>query len=185
MADLTETEERNLHAVADVLPFWNAHDVAGVLAYYDQDITWHNVALEETYHGKVEVGEFLGRLFTAFPDLNFSVSEKIARDDSVSERWTIRGSHLGPFMGIPPTGRPIEIPGMSMVHLRDGKFLEDRFYFDASGVLRQMGLLPPLAATRTRAGQAVLWMMVNRLPVALAMATFLAGVVAKRRRRAP
>jgi len=185
VADLTETEQRNLHAVADVLPFWNAHDVAGVLTFYDPDITWHNVALEETYHGKAEVGTFIGSLFTAFPDLDFRVTEKIARDDLVSERWTIHGTHLGPFMGIPPTGRPVVIPGMSMVHLRDGRFFEDGFYFDASGVLRQMGLLPPLAATRTRAGQAVLWMMVNRLPAALALATLLAGLAVKRLRRAP
>ncbi|HET9017565.1 MAG TPA: ester cyclase [Thermomicrobiaceae bacterium] len=182
MADLTETEERNLRAVSEVLPFWNSHDVAGVLTFYDPDITWHNVALEETYRGQAEVGAFLDRLFVAFPDLDFTVSEKIARDDRVSERWTIRGTHLGPFMGIPPTGRPIEIPGMSMVHLRDGRFLEDRFYFDASGVLRQMGLLPSLAASQTRVARAALWVAVNRVPAALALGVVLAGAVARRRR---
>lgn len=184
MADLTETEERNLRTVTDVLPSWNAHDVEGVLAFYDPEITWHNVALEETYHGKAEVAEFIGRLFTAFPDLYFTVPEKIARDDRVSERWTIRGTHLGPFMGIPPTGRPVEIPGMSMVHLRDGKFLEDRFYFDASGVLRQMGLLPSLAVSQTPVAQGILWLLVNRAAAALALILLLAGLVARRLRRA-
>lgn len=145
-AALTETEERNLRAVTDVLEFWNVQDVEGVLTFYDDEISWKNVAMEETYEGKQEVGAFLTRLFTAIPDLQFSVSDKIARGDNVAEQWEMAGTHRGSLFGIPATGRRVTLPGMSMVTLRDGKFLRDEFYFDSGIFLRQVGLLPSVAA---------------------------------------
>lgn len=154
--DLSETELRNLRSVTDVLQYWNRQDLEGVLAYYDESITWLNIALEETYKGKNEVRGFLRKLFTAFPDLNFEVTYKIARGDNVAEQWFIRGTHLGTFMGIPPTARRVEIPGMSMAGLREGRFVSDHFYFDALGVLRDMALMPPLSVSETLIGRGAL-----------------------------
>jgi steroid delta-isomerase-like uncharacterized protein len=160
---LTDSEQRNLDTVDGVHPFWNRGDIEGVLAYYDDDITWNNVALEEVYDGKAAVGQFLTRLFTAIPDLKFSVSYRIVRGDNVAEQWMIRGTHLGTFMGIPATGRTVEILGTSMLTLRDGKFLRDDFYFDTGAVMRQMGLMPSLAATQGVAGRGFLWLAVTSL----------------------
>jgi steroid delta-isomerase-like uncharacterized protein len=151
--ELTETELRNLRTVTDVLTYWNRQDLEGVLSYYDESITWLNIALEETYRGKAEVRVFLRKLFGAFPDLNFEVTYKIARGDNVAEQWFIRGTHLGTFMGIPATHNRVEIPGMSMAELRDGKFVSDHFYFDALGVLRDMALMPPLSVSETLPGR--------------------------------
>jgi steroid delta-isomerase-like uncharacterized protein len=153
---LTETEQRNLRSVTDVLQYWNRQDLEGVLVYYDESITWLNIAMEETYRGKAEVRQFLRKLFAAFPDLNFEVTYKIARGDNVAEQWFIRGTHLGMFMGIPPTRRRVEIPGMSMAELREGKFVSDHFYFDALGVLRDMALMPPLSVSETAVGRGAL-----------------------------
>jgi steroid delta-isomerase-like uncharacterized protein len=161
-ASLSETEQRNLRAVSDVLAFWNTANIPGILSFYDEGITWRNVALEETYQGKEAVEGFLERLYTAFPDLNFTVTNKIARGDAVAEQWLIRGTHRGPFLGVPATNRPVEIPGMSMVQMRDGKFARDEFYFDAAIVMRQMQLLPPLSVAETLPGRAGLWLIVNR-----------------------
>src|SRR3954454_22992630 len=160
-AALSETEERNLAAVADVLQYWNAHDIEGIVAFYDEEIVWRNMALEETYEGKAGVREFLSRLMVALPDLTFSVEHKIARGDNVSEQWTVRGTHLGTFMGVPPTGRPIEIKALSMVLMRDGKFLRDEFYWDSRQVMHQMGLMPSLAATQGAVGRGLTWTAVK------------------------
>ena len=48
-AELTEVEQRNLKAVADVLEFWNKGDIDGIVEFYDEEIVWTNVALEEVY----------------------------------------------------------------------------------------------------------------------------------------
>ena len=179
----TEVEQRNLRSVTDVLPFWTTRDIPGVLAFYDEEIRWRNVAMEETYEGKQAVGEFLDRLFSAFPDLHFEVTHKIAFQNNVAEQWFIRGTHRGAFMGIPPTGRAVEIPGMSMVELRDGKFLSDQFYFDSGIVLRQMGLLPSLAVTQSAGGRSVLWLAVHKTRVGLGLGGRGLGGLALARRR--
>jgi steroid delta-isomerase-like uncharacterized protein len=177
MDDWGAVESTNLRAVTDVLTYWNRHDVNGVLDFYDDGIIWTNVALEEEYHGKKEVGDFIRQLITAFPDLHFSVTERIPHEQYVAEKWEIHGTHLGPFLNIPATGRPVVITGMCMVVMKNGKFYLDNFYFDSTGVLRQMGLMPSLATTQTLPGRVLLWAAVNRLPVAtltafLAIVTF-------------
>jgi steroid delta-isomerase-like uncharacterized protein len=169
---LTATEERNLRAVTDVLQYWNTQDIDGLLEFYDDEITWTNVALEEVYRGKDDVRAFLEKLFAAFPDLTFEVTYKFARGDQVAERWVIRGTHLGGFMGVPPTKRWVEIPGMGMLIMRDGKFFNDYFFFDMASTMRQMALLPPLSASENPLLRAGLWLAVNRRVSALA-----AGVV--------
>ncbi len=143
------------------MPLWNRHDVEAVLAFYDDAITWRNVALEETYEGKEQVAAFLERMFAAFPDLTFEVTWRMARGDEVAETWRLRGTHQGTFLGLPPTRRPVEIDGMSAITMRNGKFLRDEFLFDSGTVLRQLGILPSLAAAQTRAGRAVLGLVVR------------------------
>jgi hypothetical protein len=64
-------------------------------------------------------------------------------------------------MGIPPTGRPIVIEALSMVRLRDGRFLRDEFYWDTRKVMNQMGLMPSLAATQSTVGRGFLWAAVK------------------------
>jgi len=83
------------------------------------------------------------------------------RGDSAAEKWTIRGTHRGTLFGLPGTGRPIEIRGVSMLQMRDGKFLRDDFFFDTGSVLRQVGLMPSVAKTQGRFGRAVLWIAVR------------------------
>jgi steroid delta-isomerase-like uncharacterized protein len=172
-----------LRAVTDVLQYWNTQDVEGILSFYNDDIRWTNVALEEVYNGKQEVREFLNRLVAAFPDLTFDVVEKFARDDDVSERWYIRGTHQGTFMGLPPTGRYCEIPGISMVRMRDGKFLTDWYLFDAAGTLRQMGLLPSVEATKSPLMRPALWAAVHKNVVAGVAGAGVVAALANRMRK--
>jgi steroid delta-isomerase-like uncharacterized protein len=179
-ADQTKGELRNLKAVAEVLEFWNSHDVEGILRFYDDQITWHNIALEEVYCGKSEVRAFLNRLIDAFPDLSFDVTEKFAHRNRVAERWFIHGTHKGTFMGVPPTGRHVDIPGISMVEMKDGRFLSDRFLFEMGVVLRQMGLMPPLTVTSTAPGRVLLWAAVNRSQVAGVVSGLVGGFLAWR-----
>jgi steroid delta-isomerase-like uncharacterized protein len=178
-AELTEVERRNLQAVVDVLQFWNSGDIEGIVGFYDDEIVWTNVALEEVYRGKDEVRAFLTRLFTAIPDLRFTVHHKIARGDNVAEQWTVEGTHLGSFMGIPATGRPVEIRALSMVTMRGGKFLRDEFYWDTGAIMRQMGLMPSLATTQGAVGRGFLWVSVKSLNVLTP-----GGRAARRQRRA-
>ena len=49
---------------------------------------------------------------TAFPDLHCTIEDMVAEEEKVVSRFTLRGTHLGDMMGIPPTGKKAEIVGI-------------------------------------------------------------------------
>ena len=74
----------------------------------------------------------------AFPDLKHSVHETIASDDSVAVRWTVRGTHRGEFQGIPASGKSIDVSGITMHHIRDGRISKTWLAFDTMTLVRQI-----------------------------------------------
>lgn len=77
-----------------------------------------------------------------FPDLRFIVEEMTAEGDQVVSRSVLRGSHTGIWLGIPPTGRQIDIR-MSVTHrIENGKIAEDWVLVEALGLFQQLGLVP-------------------------------------------
>jgi steroid delta-isomerase-like uncharacterized protein len=78
----------------------------------------------------------------AFPDLHFQVEELVAEGDTVVSRWTLTGTHTGPFLGIAPTGRTIQVCGMSLDHLRDGLLVSGFDGWDNLGLRQQLGAIP-------------------------------------------
>jgi steroid delta-isomerase-like uncharacterized protein len=151
---ISTTEQRNLDTMAAVVPYWNRHDVAGILSHYDDEITWHDMAMGRTHRGKAEVGAVLRAIFDAVPDLRLDLTTRVPHGDSVAEEYTLTGTHLGTLFGVPATGRRLRIQAVSFVRMRNGRLAEDNFYIDVAGVLVQMGLLPPLTLTETRWGRA-------------------------------
>jgi len=86
------------------------------------------------------------RLHTAFPDISFSIKEIIAVGDKVISRYTMRGTHQGEFAGIPATGHKIEISGIMIGRIENGKIVEEREEMDMLGLYMQLGMeLKPIA----------------------------------------
>ena len=81
-------------------------------------------------------------LRTAFPDLHYDTEELIAEGDKVVARTTMRGTHLGPYLGIPPTGRRFEQKQIHILRFVDGKAVEHRAVRDDLGMLQQLGVIP-------------------------------------------
>jgi steroid delta-isomerase-like uncharacterized protein len=84
-------------------------------------------------------------LRSAFPDWYSTQEELIAEEDRVAERWTGRGTHQGEFLGVPPTGRQVAVPGFVCYRITNGKIVEFRGLFDGLSMLHQLGALPDLS----------------------------------------
>lgn len=78
---------------------------------------------------------------TAFPDLEITSDDLIAVGDKVAVLWTARGTHLGELMGIAPTGKRIEVRGMYLYRLADGKLVERAGARDMLGLMQQIGAI--------------------------------------------
>ncbi|MGH2558491.1 MAG: ester cyclase [Thermomicrobiales bacterium] len=84
---------------------------------------------------------------SAFPDLNLTIESMVGEADYVVYRFVARGTHKGPFMGVPPSGRRIEIDGISMDRLRDGQTIERWLQYDTVALLQQIGSASALSSS--------------------------------------
>lgn len=83
------------------------------------------------------------RIFrTVFPDLEWRIDDLIAEGDRVVARTTMRGTHQGAFFGVPPTGKAVEMSGVHILRIADGRLAEHWGNNDDLGLLRQIGALP-------------------------------------------
>ena len=108
----------------------------------------------------------------AFPDLRMSVQEMVAEGDKVAVLWTFRGTHTGSgYEGLPPTGTPVEVRGITIWRIVDGRIREEWSSFDESGAY--LGMFAHLKWWLVLAGLLVLalviaierlvWRMVRRM----------------------
>jgi steroid delta-isomerase-like uncharacterized protein len=86
-------------------------------------------------------GSVLG-LRASFPDLKLTIEEMAEEGDMVWIRMTARGTHGGEFMGLPATGRKIEIAVFDMCRLKDGRITDHWGVPDRFAVMHQLGALP-------------------------------------------
>ena len=79
----------------------------------------------------------------SFPDLRTTVEHQIAEGDTVATRATLRGTHLGPFMGVAPTSKHLTWSLLLMDQVVDGKIVLHHANADWIGVLVKLGVVPP------------------------------------------
>ena len=88
---------------------------------------------------------------TAFPDLRLTVEEIIAEGETVVARWSCRGTHKGDLTGIAPTGKQVNITGVSIARFTNGKMSEGFVNWDALNLMQQLGVVPELGKAKTAA----------------------------------
>lgn len=93
-------------------------------------------------HGPEGVKRFFRLMRSAFPDIHFKIEDQIAEGDKVVTRWTASATHQGEFQGVPATGRPGVVTGMTINRFADGKVVEGWTNLDGLGLMRQLGAIP-------------------------------------------
>jgi predicted ester cyclase len=81
-----------------------------------------------------------------FPDWKVTVDDIIAEGDKVVARATGQGTHLGEYMGIPPTGKRIKVSWIAIYRIADGKLAEHWQQIDELGLRQQLGAVLTLPA---------------------------------------
>lgn len=75
----------------------------------------------------------------AFPDISFTLEHVIAGDEGLAFHGTMRGTHTGEFLGIPPTNKTFEIHLVDFMWIEDGKIVEQWGGPDMLDMARQLG----------------------------------------------
>jgi len=119
----------------------NEHDLEGVLRTFGNSAQYDDEAWGEHYEGGNGVRRFYEQLMKALPDLEIDVRRRHVTDEAILLEVVIRGTHLGGWRGLPPTGRRVEFPlcGVYTFDAQD-RLAGEKIYYDRGTVLRQLGV---------------------------------------------
>jgi steroid delta-isomerase-like uncharacterized protein len=121
---------------------WEIDNPDSLDEVYPPDVVWH-VPGGQDLRGIEEAKQFVSTYLEAFPDTSFSVEDMLAEGDKVISRYTVTGTHQGETEDFgPPTGRQVELEGITIHRIEGGKIVEEWNQFDNLSILQQLGLVP-------------------------------------------
>jgi steroid delta-isomerase-like uncharacterized protein len=131
------TGESHRDLVRRYLELYNGGELEIADALIAADYVDH--AHQELPPGPQSVKDLVTAVHAAFPDARFTTDCVVAEGDVVAFRWTMRGTHRGPFAGVAPTGRSVVLTGMDFVRIAGGRFAELWSNQDTLGLLLCLG----------------------------------------------
>ena len=145
----------------------NEHHLEGVLSTFGKNANYEDEAWGDRYAGRDGVRLYYEQLIAALPDLEIKILQEHVTEDNVLVEVLICGTHLGPWRGLPATGRRVEIPLCGIYTFDDDDRLAgERIYYDRASVLRQLGVFREPQTLGGRIG-----LLLNH-PLAIARALF-------------
>jgi steroid delta-isomerase-like uncharacterized protein len=137
--------EEILSLVDRYVDAWNAHDAGAVAAFYASDAISRDVG--EARPGREFIQRGVSEYLAAFPDFHLGIRRVSVDGEVVCVEWHATGTHSGPFLHAPPTGRFVDVDGCIVVRLGDdGLIANEILYWDVASLLEQIGMLPGAAA---------------------------------------
>jgi steroid delta-isomerase-like uncharacterized protein len=119
-----ETDRGNLEIIDELLP---------------EDYVDHNPPLPDLPPGREGVRRSVALLRPAFPDAVHTLEDQIAEGDKVMTRLTTRATFTGECLGYQPTGKMVQVSGIAVHRVVDGRLVEHWAHMDMTGFMRQIG----------------------------------------------
>src|ERR1700681_2506146 len=90
-------------------------------------------------HGPVEFVRFVENIRAAFSNIDIKVEDAFGTADKVVVRWSVKMTHSGHGLGMPATGKPVLVSGITIARIINGKIVEGWDNWDQLGMLEQIG----------------------------------------------
>jgi len=130
------------HQLADrYVEMINTHDPDVVDRFVAEDYVNHNAFVAD---GREANRQFWTVFFAGLPDVRVTMEDLVVSGDRVVGRFVYRGTHTGDLMGIPATGKPVEMRSIDIWRVQNGMFVEHWDELNLLQVFQQIGALPPL-----------------------------------------
>jgi steroid delta-isomerase-like uncharacterized protein len=139
--------EKRERLVIEHMESENRHEFDVTLTTFEHP-RYELIGTGDVYDGAAEVARYFEETRIAFPDQRNELIALHHSDDAVIVEANLYGTHLGPFRGLPPTGRRFELRICAAFLFDEDRLVCERVYFDAGTVLRQLGVArDPLSRT--------------------------------------
>jgi len=122
---------------------WNKGRADAIAEMMAEDAVAHGLSDDDAkpLRGPQGFLPFHAQFREAFPNIEVVVEDTIAEGDKVVARCSVRGKHVGDSLGFKATGTQAEFDGITIVRIKDGKFIEAWNNFDFMKMYRQLGAI--------------------------------------------
>ena len=84
---------------------------------------------------------YYNNYLTGFSDAKFSMIDVYGQGDLITKHWRFQGTHDGDLFGIPASNNKVDLYGVTLVVMKDGKIFQEQDYFDNNVFMKQLGLM--------------------------------------------
>ena len=134
--------ESNKLLMSRFVEFINTASEALAEELVDADAIFHAPVSPDPFIGPQGYMKILGMMRSGFPDIQWTLEEMIAENDTVAARFIMRGAHQSTFFGVPASGKKIEVQAVNFYRFFNGKIVEERGQPDLLALLQQIGAVP-------------------------------------------
>lgn len=134
------TLETNKQLCRDYFQAFLKSDEAWWTKHIAADFRRNDPGLPFEVVGPAGVKQLAEALHPGIPDMELPIEDVIAEGEKVLVRLRVKGTHGGDLMGVPATGRKIDIGVLDLFHIRNGTLVEHWALLDNLGLLRQIGV---------------------------------------------
>lgn len=131
----------NTH-IQHALDTFNESDFEAHMAAFADGATFRDPVLDEPVSGD-EHREYIEDVVDAFPDITQEPRRVLPAEEATVIESTFEGTHEGELEGVPPTGREVSVPLVSVISVSDEGITDWRDYWDQQTFREQLGLTVP------------------------------------------
>jgi steroid delta-isomerase-like uncharacterized protein len=128
---------------------WNERRLEVADAIFAKDCVTHQLRsglpADAEPRGPQAIKEHVAHWITSFPDLQFSIEQTLCEGDRVVMQLLMEGTHQGPWLGIPASGKKMQIRMFTIHRVVQGKIVEDWVLVESLGIFQQLGVVPDTA----------------------------------------
>jgi steroid delta-isomerase-like uncharacterized protein len=119
------------------LAAWRQGSLVELIDQFNDQFTFTDHALGLEFKDKERLTEFFAKLREHFPDSERRDNTVLNGGDRVVSEWTITATKAEPFLDGRPRKVPINLPGVSVVQIKNGKISQWSDYYDQLQSRRQ------------------------------------------------
>jgi steroid delta-isomerase-like uncharacterized protein len=107
---------------------------------FDKNITL--ITAPENIVGIQGFKDYYQNYLTGFSEVTFTIVDAFGQGDKIVKHWNFKGKHTGDFFGIPATGKEVNVDGVTLVKMNDGKIAQEQDFMDNLEFMQQLGIIP-------------------------------------------
>jgi steroid delta-isomerase-like uncharacterized protein len=136
---------------------WNKRQFDVADEIFAKDCVTHQlrsgVPADAVLRGPEAIKEHVAGWIASFPDLRFNIEQMLREGDRVVMQLVMEGTHQSTWLGIPASGKKVEIRMFTVHRVVQGKIVEDWVLVESLGLLQQLGVIPDTAELIRNFGQ--------------------------------